>query len=166
MKNDYAKGGSEPKSGRYGYSYGYGSYGGGYDYGGGYGAEAGGENSPQRSFQDYLMMFRERIWYLIVVFFIIFFGSILYTVKKTKIYTAAATVQLLRDDPSALGVDFDMEQNQIRTAEDLNTQISVFQSNSIIQGVEQRIQEEMRERFMAPYIDALSLGGHSQRQRY
>lgn len=104
-------------------------------------------------------MFRERIWYLIVAFFIIFSGSILYTFNKTKVYTAVAQVQLLRDDPSALGQTVEMEQNQIRTAEDLNTQISVLESASIIKGVEQRLQDEMRERFMAPYTDALSLSG-------
>jgi capsular exopolysaccharide synthesis family protein len=104
-------------------------------------------------------MFRERVWYLIVAFFIIFSGSILYTFNKTKVYTAAATVQLFRDDPSALGDTMQMEQNQIYSAEDLNTQISILESSTIIMGVEQRLQDEMRQRFMAPYTDALSLGG-------
>lgn len=104
-------------------------------------------------------MFRERIWYLIVAFFIIFSGSILYTFNKTKVYTAVSQVQLFRDDASALGQGVEMEQNQILSAEDLNTQISVLNSSSIIKGVEQRLQDEMRERFMAPYTDALSLSG-------
>jgi capsular exopolysaccharide synthesis family protein len=169
MKNEYVRGGPDPNSGGYGGGYGYGGYGGGgygygssYGYGGGYGygGYGGGGGGPQRSLKDYFLMFRERIWYLIVAFFIIFSGSILYTFNKTKVYTAAATVQLLRDDPSALGpTGVDMEQNQIRTAEDLNTQISVLQSASIIQGVEQRLQDEMRQRFMAPYTDTLSLSG-------
>ena len=107
-------------------------------------------------------MFRERIWYLIVSLFIIFSGSILYTFNKTKVYTAASQVQLFRDDASALGAigqGMEMEQNQILSAEDLNTQISVMESLSIIQGVEQRLQDELRLRFMAPYEDALSLSG-------
>ena len=61
-------------------------------------------------------MFRERIWYLIVAFFIIFSGSILYTFNKTKVYTAASQVQLFRDDASALGSygqGAEMELNQI-----------------------------------------------------
>ncbi len=164
MKNDYVRGGPDPNAGGYGggYGYGYGYGGGGYGYGGGYGGGGygeGGGGGPQRSFKDYFLMFRERIWYLIVAFFIIFSGSILYTFNKTKVYTAVAQVQLLRDDPSALGQTVEMEQNQIRTAEDLNTQISVLESASIIKGVEQRLQDEMRERFMAPYTDALSLSG-------
>ena len=171
MKNDYVRGAPDPNSGGYGGGYGYGGSGygyggggygyggGGYGYGGGGGYGEGGGGGPQRSFKDYFLMFRERIWYLIVAFFIIFSGSILYTFNKTKVYTAVSQVQLFRDDASALGQGVEMEQNQILSAEDLNTQISVLNSSSIIKGVEQRLQDEMRERFMAPYTDALSLSG-------
>jgi succinoglycan biosynthesis transport protein ExoP len=173
MKNDYIRGAPDPNSGGYGgSSYGYGGgagyggsnygYGGSnYGYGGGYG-DGGGGAGPQRSFKDYLLMFRERIWYLIVTLFIIFSGSILYTFNKTKVYTAVSQVQLFRDDASALGPfgqGTEMEQNQILSAEDLNTQISVMESLSIIKGVEQRLQDELRLRFMAPYTDTLSLSG-------
>ena len=170
MKNDYVKGGPDPNAGGYGGGYGAG-YGYGYGGGGGYGAGSGygyggygggygqGGGGPQRSFKDYFLMFRERVWYLIVAFFIIFSGSILYTFNKTKVYTAVAQVQLFRDDSSALGQTVEMEQNQIRTAEDLNTQISLLESSTIIKGVEQRLQDEMRQRFMAPYTDTLSLSG-------
>ncbi|MEE2987959.1 MAG: polysaccharide biosynthesis tyrosine autokinase [Verrucomicrobiota bacterium] len=175
MKNDYIRGAPDPNSGGYGgSSYGYGgsnygfSGGGGYGYsgsnygyGGGYG-DGGGGFGPQRSFKDYFLMFRERIWYLLVTLFIIFSGSILYTFNKTKVYTAVSQVQLFRDDASALGAfgqGAEMEQNQILSAEDLNTQISVMESLSIIKGVEQRLQDELRLRFMAPYADTLSLSG-------
>ena len=176
MKNDYIRGAPDPNSGGYGGSgyggsgyggsgYGYGGsnygYGGGnYGFGGGYGD--GGLAGPQRSVKDYFLMFRERIWYLIVSLFIIFSGSILYTFNKTKVYTAVSQVQLFRDDASALGAignGTELEQNQILSAEDLNTQISVMESLSIIQGVEQRLQDELRLRFMAPYEDTLSLSG-------
>ena len=157
MKNDYVKGAPDPNAGGYG---GYGGYGGNSysdgGYGGGYGYGAGG--APQRSFKDYFLMFRERVWYLIVAFFIIFSGSILYTFNKTKVYTAVAMVQLLRDDPSAMA-SAEMEMNQIRGAEDLNTQISVLRSGAIVLGVERRLQDDERERFMAPYADALSFTG-------
>ncbi|CAA6691552.1 MULTISPECIES: polysaccharide biosynthesis tyrosine autokinase [unclassified Lentimonas] len=166
MKNDYVRGAPDLNSGGYGGggygggSYGYG-YGSGYGDGGSYGGGGYGSGAPQRSFKDYFLMFRERIWYLIVAFFIIFSGSILYTFNKTKVYTAVAMVQLLRDDPSAMAVmgAGELEPNQIRSAEDLNTQISVLNSGKIIQGVERRLQDDERERFMAPYTDALSLSG-------
>ncbi len=163
MKNKYVRGGEDPGS-NYG---GYGNYGnyGGYNYnynspaGYGYGSYGGGYgDGPQRSLKDYLLIFRERIWYLIVAVFIIFSGSILYTFNKTKVYTAFAQVQVLRDDPSALRTE-EVEVNQVRSAEDLNTQINVLESASIVRGVEQRLQDEDRERFMAPYADALSLRG-------
>lgn len=155
MKNNYVQGGSEPQGGGYGYGgYGYGGDGYGYGNGGSYGG------TPQRSFKDYFLMFRERIWYLIVAFFIIFSGSILYTFNKTKVYTATAQVQLLRDDPSPLGQTVDIDpSDQIRSAEDLNTQINLLESSKIIKGVEQRLQDEELKRFMAPYTDTLSLQG-------
>jgi capsular exopolysaccharide synthesis family protein len=74
------------------------------------------------------------------------------------VYTAVAMVQLLRDDPSAMA-SAELEPNQIRSAEDLNTQISVLNSGTIVQGVERRLQDDERERFMAPYADALSFSG-------
>ena len=152
MKNDYVRGAPDPNSGGYGYGYG-GGYGDGSYGDGGYG-----KPDTQRSLKAYLLMFRERIWYLIVVFFIIFSGSILYSFNKTKVYTAVAMVQLLRDDPSALATT-EVEPNQIRSAEDLNTQLSVLKSSTIIKGVEKRLQGEELQRFMAPYADAFSLSG-------
>jgi len=74
------------------------------------------------------------------------------------VYTAVAMVQLLRDDPSAMASS-ELEPNQIRSSEDLNTQISVLNSGKIVEGVERRLQDEERARFMAPYSDALSLSG-------
>ncbi|PDH29441.1 MAG: sugar tyrosine-protein kinase [Puniceicoccaceae bacterium MED-G30] len=160
MKNDYIKGGGDPNSGGYGYGYGY-SGGSGYSYGnygyGGYGG--GGEQAPQRSIKDYILIFRERIWWLIVSFFIIFSGSLLYTFNKTKVYTSVAVVRLLRDDPSAMGVSVELAQNQIVGAEDLNTQISLLQSGKIIQGVNRRMSDEQRKRFLLPYEGAFSFSG-------
>jgi len=135
--------------------YGYG-YGGDYGYGGSYG----GADGSQRALKDYILMFRERIWFLIVTLFIVFFGSVLYTFNKTEVYTAAAKIQLLRDDPSAMGkIGSDLGNDQIRSAEDLNTYLSVFESASIIYGVDRRIQGDLRERFMAPYTDTLTFSG-------
>ncbi|ADE55453.1 GumC family protein [Coraliomargarita akajimensis] len=160
MKNDYVRGGADPNSGGYG-GYGYGYGGGSYGYGG-YGSGGGGagyEQGPQRSAKDYLLMFRERIWWMIVAFFIIFSGAILYTFNKTKVYTAVAQVRLLREDPAAMGDQVDLAQDSIRTAEDLNTQISLLNSSKIIQQVERRMSEEQRKKFMQPYEGAFSFSG-------
>ena len=133
--------------GNYG-NYGYGSYG-----------SVSEEQGPQRTLRDYIFLIRERIWYLIIVFFIIFLGSILYTFNKTKLYTAFATIELLRDDPTVMNSGNNLEQNEIKSTEDLNTQISKLESISIIQGVEQRFQEEELAQFMAPYKGTFSFTG-------
>lgn len=142
----YRYGGS-PGPGNYG-NYGYGSYG-----------NISEEQGPQRNLKDYLFLIRERIWYLIIVFFIIFLGSILYTFNKTKLYTAYATIELLRDDPTVMSSASNLQQNEIRSAEDLNTHISKLESISIIQGVEKRFQEDELAQFMAPYKGTFSFTG-------
>ncbi len=162
MKNDYIRGGPDPSSGGYGYGYGAG----GYNYGGGnygYGSYGGGgyEEGPQRSLKDYMLIFRERIWWLIVAFFIIFSGAILYTFNTTKVYTAVSQVRMLRDDPTPLPQQQMLsDENVIRGAEDLNTQISLLESLKVVKGVEQRLSEEELKKFMLPYeggfLDALT----------
>ena len=173
MKNDYTGDQSNMNSKHYGgYSNNYGNpqyYNhGSYRYGGNSGSGSYGygsygnvseEQGPQRTFKDYIFLIRERIWYLIIVFFIIFLGSILYTFNKTKLYTAYATIELLRDDPTVMNSASNLEQNEIRSSEDLNTHISRLESVSIIQGVEKRFQEDELAQFMAPYKGTFSFSG-------
>ena len=52
-----------------------------------------------------------------------------------------------------------LEQNEIRSTEDLNTHISKLESVSIIQGVEKRFQEDELIQFMAPYKGTFSFTG-------
>jgi capsular exopolysaccharide synthesis family protein len=127
-------------------------------YGYGYGENDYALLGPQRSFKDYLLIFRERIWYLVVALFIILFGSILYTVTKTKVYTAVAKIQLLRDDPSPLQPMTDLDSNKILGAEDFNTQIDILNSVAIIRRVEGRLKADELEEFMAPYKDKAMAG--------
>ena len=160
MQNHYGSYGSYNSS-QY-TSYGSTRYG-AYNNYGNYGYGAYGANSddagPQRTLKDYLFILRERIWYLLIVFFIIFLGSILYTFNKTKLYTAYATIELLRDDPSVMATSGNLEFNEIRTAEDLNTQISKLESIAIVQGVEKRLQEDEIAKLMAPYKGVFSFSG-------
>ncbi|NRA26913.1 MAG: polysaccharide biosynthesis tyrosine autokinase [Opitutales bacterium] len=142
----------------YGYGYGYAQYGAqgpGYGYGG-YGA---GEKTPHRSIKDYLVMFRERIWYFIVTFALVLSSSILYTYNATPIYESIATVEILRDDPNALGNQaIDLDINEIRSAEDLNTQVGLLESIAIIEKVEQRMTPDERQRFLGPYQNSFMSG--------
>lgn len=128
----------------------------GYSYGGNYagysavGYGDGGTASVQRSFQDYLLILRERIWYVVVVFLVVFSSSLVYTLSQTKIYRSSATVQIFRRDPNVIQMQQVMD-NDIRSAEDLNTQIKVLESASIIRRVAERLTGEELRAFLAPY---------------
>lgn len=123
------------------YGYGYGGY--------GYGNE---EGTAHRSLQDYLLILRERIWYIIVVFLVVFSSALVYTFSATKIYRSTATVQLLRDDPTVMQVQ-DVVDTQIRGAEDLNTQVKLLESMNLIDKVSDRLTGDDLRQFMAPYQD-------------
>jgi len=131
-----------------GYNYG-GNYAGYSAVGYGYGYGDGG-TTVQRSFQDYLLILRERIWYVVVVFLVVFSSSLVFTLSSPKIYQSSATVQIFRRDPNVVQVQQVMD-NDIRSAEDLNTQIKVIESSSIIQNVAQRLTGDDLRAFLAPY---------------
>lgn len=127
--------------------------GGDYGYNGyaGYSAVGyGGEGTPHRSLQDYALVLRERIWYIIVVFLVVFSSALFYTLSQTKIYESTATVQIFRRDPAVLQVQSVMP-NEVNSAEDLNTQVKLLESSSIIQSVAERLTGDELRRFLAPY---------------
>ena len=142
----------QPKqAGGYGYSYG-GNYAGysavGYGYG--YGGEEGGANAVHRTLQDYLLILRERIWYIVVVFLVVFSSSLVYTLSDTKYYQSTATVQIFRRDPTVMQVQ-QVVDTDIRSAEDLNTQIKVIESGTIVQMVAARLTGDDLRAFLAPF---------------
>lgn len=126
--------------------------GGDYGYGGyaGYSTMGYGEGGPHRSLQDYALVLRERIWYIIVVFLVVFSSALFYTLSQTKIYESTATVQIFRRDPAVLQVQSVMP-NEVNSAEDLNTQVKLLESQSIIGAVAERLTGDDLRRFMAPY---------------
>ncbi len=129
----------------------------GYNYGGnyaGYAAVGYGEGaSAQRTFQDYILILRERIWYILVVFLVVLASAIVYTASEQRIFQSSATVQIFRRDPTIMQVQ-QMMDNDIRSAEDLNTQIKVIESGTIITRVVQRIAGDDLRDFLAPYAKA------------
>lgn len=145
----------QDKSNERGYtSYsGYSSYTGG-DYGYGY------EVGQSRSLADYIILLRERVWYIIIIFLVVATGSALYTFKKTPIYSSAAMVQIYRADPEPIAMGTGTYAPEvIRSAEDLNTEINFLNSSRLISAVENRIQGEERRQFMLPYEGAFRLSG-------
>ncbi|MFA6959321.1 MAG: polysaccharide biosynthesis tyrosine autokinase [Opitutaceae bacterium] len=129
--------------GDYGYSGNFGGYS-----AVGYG---GGENSVQRGFRDYALILRERIWYIIVVFLVVFSSVLVYTFSQTKIYQAVASIHILRSGPTVMTKVEQVVDETVRGTEDLNTVVEVMSSGAIIQKVAERITGDDMRLFMAPY---------------
>jgi polysaccharide biosynthesis transport protein len=134
----------------YGYNYGGSGYAGYSAVGYGYG-DGGQGGGVQRTFQDYLLILRERIWYIVVVFLVVFSSSLVYTLSDTKIYQSSATVQIFRRDPTIMSNVQQVVDTEVRSAEDLNTQIKVIESSSLIRRVAERITGDDLRAFLAPY---------------
>ncbi len=111
----------------------------------------GGESAMQRGFRDYALILRERIWYIIVVFLVVFSSVLVYTFSQTKIYQSVASVQIFRSDPTVLKNVEAVVDNTVRGTEDLNTVVEVLSSSAIVQKVAERITGEDMRQFMAPY---------------
>jgi capsular exopolysaccharide synthesis family protein len=121
---------------------------GGYGYG--YPGSGYGESTAQRSLNDYLLILRERVWYVVVVFLVVFSSALVYTFSQTKIYESTASIQVLRQEARVMQAE-QVVNTDIRTAEDLNTLVKVMESALIIERVNQRITGEDLRAFMAPY---------------
>ncbi len=135
---------------------GYGSQYGGYYYGEGYGGAYGEGGPGGRGPKDYLLMLRERIWWLVTTVFVMFLGVALYTFNATEIYRAGTSVQILRtqDDVTQFR---EVSNTDIRGTEDLQTQVGILQSEEIVLRVNERIQGDLRRRFMAPYEEGIDV---------
>lgn len=125
------------------YSY----YGGG---GYGYGAQGQPDNQMHRSIQDYVLILRERIWYIVLIFTLIFSAAVIYTFTRVPQFQSTASVQVFRRDQVVMQVQSVVD-NDIRSAEDLNTQVKVLESYAIIQKVADRLNGEDLRQFLAPY---------------
>ncbi|MCC6416526.1 MAG: polysaccharide biosynthesis tyrosine autokinase [Opitutaceae bacterium] len=130
--------------GGYGYTPGYAGYS-----GAGYGYDDG-TAQAHRTVKDYMLILRERIWYIVVVFLVVFSSVLVYTLSRTKMYESVASVQVFRRDPTVMQVQAVMD-NEIRSAEDLNTQVKILESAAIIKNVADRLTGDDLRRFMAPY---------------
>ncbi len=139
------------EGGGYGYGYGAGGYGGYSAAGYGYGESSG--SSGHRTIQDYLLILRERVWYIVVVFLVVFSSALVYTLSAPKIYQATASVQIFRRDPTVMQVQQVMD-TEMRGAEDINTQIKVIESGAIITRVASRLTGSDLAAFLAPYDKA------------
>ena len=127
-------------------SYGYGAYGayGAYGYGQG-------EGTAHKSLRDYLLIIRERVWYIVVVFLVVFGSALIISLALTPVYESTATVQVFRHNPMVMEVQQVMD-SEVRDAEDLNTQVNILKSSTIVDKVAARLKGDELEKFLAPYI--------------
>jgi len=116
----------------------------------GMGAVGYGDSPVQRTLRDYLMILRERIWYVVAVFLAVFLASLVYTLSTTKLYTAAASIEILRHDPVVMKVQ-EVRDSGLQGPEDLNTFVKFLESATLIQKVAERLTGEERKALMAPY---------------
>jgi polysaccharide biosynthesis transport protein len=144
-KNEKFKKSSDSGSGYGGYYY--------YDEGNSYlYGEGGGSGSPQKGIKDYLVILRERVWYILIGFLLVFSLAIVVTINQTAIYRATATVQILRKEATIVRATHETgQENVILGMEDFNTQVQILNSVRLAERVEARITGDERIRFMAPY---------------
>lgn len=128
-----------PIAGEGHYNYGHESY--------GYGEP---DNAPHRNFRDYLLILRERMWYVIVVFLVVFTATMVYTFSRTKQYTSGATIEIMRRDAVVMKVE-EVRDTELRGPEDLNTQVRLLESMAIVEKVSERLVGADAKAFMAPY---------------
>ncbi len=140
---------------QYGYSstYGYGNQA-GYGYGYGYG---GGDSVAHRSLKDYVAILRERMWYIAIAFTLTMAAVCIYTFASTPIWESTAMVEIFRRNPNVLNVQQVMD-SEVKSAEDLNTQVNILKSGTIIQRVFAKLQGDELKRFLAPYEKQRSEG--------
>ena len=109
-----------------------------------------GENSAQRTFRDYLLILRERMWLVIAVFLTVFLASLIYALTATKQYTSQASIEILARDPVVMKVQ-EVRATDLRGPEDLNTEVKILESSALIQKVVERLTTEESKRLLAPY---------------
>lgn len=146
------------RGGNRGYgSYGsYGNYGagnGGYGYGNGnYGAYNRGGAGEGNPIQNYLMMLRERYWWILLSTLVFLTLSLLNTYNTVPEYRATGRLQVFRLAPSINGGSSAADDNfKIVSNDDFFTAVEVMRSANIIEGVSKRLTADERKLVLLPY---------------
>ncbi|MCD8211995.1 MAG: polysaccharide biosynthesis tyrosine autokinase [Oscillospiraceae bacterium] len=158
-KKENSAGAPEKEARQRGYNYnsyyGYNYYGaGGY---GGYGsaiADVAGsisETMQNRTLGDYVTIFRERVWYLILSVFIVVTGVLVYTYNVVPEYTAAGRVQVLRQAFNLSGGVSRNSSDTVGGQDDFMTQVEIMMSEKIIERVQARLTQEELSEVVDPY---------------
>lgn len=136
-----------------GYGYGYnGNY--GNNYGTGYGETPSFSDMMQtRTLSDWIAMFRERIWYLILSVFVVVTGTLIYTYNVVPEYTASARLRVLKNAVQAApgsGANT-TSLDAISGQEDFQTQLEIMRSGTIVKRVQSRLTSPELTEVVRPY---------------
>jgi capsular exopolysaccharide synthesis family protein len=144
------------RGGNRGYgSYGsYGNYGagnGGYGYGnsGAYNRGGAGEGNP---IQNYLLMLRERYWWVLLSTLVFLTLSLLNTYNTVPEYRATGRLRVFRLTPTINGGSTAADDNfKIVSNDDFFTAVEAMRSANIIEGVSKRLTADERKLVLLPY---------------
>ena len=144
------------RGGNRGYgSYGsYGNYGagnGGYGYGnsGAYNRGGAGEGNP---IHNYLLMLRERYWWVLLSTLVFLTLSLLNTYNTVPEYRATGRLRVFRLAPTINGGSSAADDNfKIVSNDDFFTTVEAMRSTNIIEGVSKRLTADERKLVLAPY---------------
>lgn len=143
--------GQQPAGPGYGYGYN-GNYGSGY--GSGYGeAPSFSDMMQTRTLSDWIAMFRERIWYLILSVFVVVTGTLIYTYNVVPEYTASARLRVLKNAVQAApgsGANT-TSLDAISGQEDFQTQLEIMRSGTIVKRVQSRLTSPELTEVVRPY---------------
>ncbi len=136
-------------------SYGsYGNYGagnGGYGYGnyGAYNRGGAGEGNP---IQNYLLMLRERYWWILLSTLVFLTLSLLNTYNTVPEYRATGRLRVFRLTPTINGGSSAADDNfKIVSNDDFFTAVEAMRSANIIEGVSKRLTAAERKHVLEPY---------------
>ncbi len=132
--------------GAYGQGYGYGAYGQGY---GAYGRGAAGEGNP---LHNYLLMLRERYWWILLSSLVFLTLALLNTYNTVPEYRATGRLQVFRLAPTINGGSSAADDNfKIVSNDDFFTAVEVMRSANIIEGVSRRLTAAELKQVLDPY---------------
>ncbi|MBC2606280.1 GumC family protein [Pelagicoccus albus] len=105
---------------------------------------------PTIDIKRYVADFLDRIWWFLLTFVLVAGGIYYLMMSATPLYKSTASVQILRQEDSRTQFD-KVADDTVRNTEDINTQINLLSSVQIIERVAERIEDEFKQDFLAPY---------------
>lgn len=103
-----------------------------------------------RTWRDYVVILRERKWWVVIAFLVVFLATLVFTLSRTKLYTAVASIEILPREAVVMKVQ-EVRDSDLRGPEDLNTQIKILESMAIVQKVAEHLAPEDIRTLMTPY---------------